>query len=51
LFNAFFLIGDKIVPSSQILLAIINTLKNKEGSTKMSFETTKVAIKEDAITH
>ena len=51
LFNAFFLIGDKIVPSSQILLTIINQLENNNDLPKTAFKTTKVKIKEDAVTY
>ena len=51
LFNSFFVIGEKIVPSSQILLTIINQLENTTIGPRAKFETTKVAIKEGATTH
>ena len=51
IFNSFFVIGDRIVPSSQILLAIINQLTNANAGPRTKFETTKVAIKEGATTY
>jgi hypothetical protein len=44
-------IGDRIVPSSQILLAIINQLTNANAGPRTKFETTKVTIKESATTY